>query len=241
MKEQLSFEKILSWFGTFTPQLKFKLMMIKRRTSLEDFENKTKEIMSLFRSYLSLLERQSPGAERARWLFRQMDLEIASMKGQKFSCGEGCSACCRVFPKQITDDEADLLIEEIANGAPVDLVELNRQYQAMKSSEPSARQSLGGAKCVFLDDKNGSCQVYTSRPAVCRKYNVVSPSEECSKADGQVVPHIELTLELLTSAALSVSNNKFDFMPIKLGERLEAISEKGAPQESSLENPISHA
>ncbi|MES2857019.1 MAG: YkgJ family cysteine cluster protein, partial [Bdellovibrionota bacterium] len=75
------------------------------------------------------------------------------------------------------------------------------------------------APCVFLSE-DGRCGVYSARPAVCRKYHVVSPKENCGSDTLPVIPKIDLVPELIASAALSLPDNKIGFMNDLLNERI---------------------
>lgn len=206
----ISFEQILSWFGTFTPQLKFKLMALRRETSTNGFESVMRESMFVFRTVLHDLSRQPKGAARASRAHAYLDAEYATRPVRNVSCGVGCGACCRTFAKQITEDEADLLAQAIRSGR----VQIDR-----RELESRARDASGAAPCIFLDEKN-QCRVYGIRPIVCRKYHVTSPAPNCSAPGATVTPHIELMPELIASASLSLTDNKIGFMAPLLVERL---------------------
>ncbi|MES2962693.1 MAG: YkgJ family cysteine cluster protein [Bdellovibrionota bacterium] len=207
----VSFERIMSWFGTFTPQLKFKLMALRREATTEQFEYAMRESMFVFRSVLHDLSKQPKGAERAAFAHAYLDAEYAARPVTKASCAAGCSACCRSFPKQVTADEADLLARAVNSGrVEIDRAELRRQ----------AGDKTGSAPCVFLSG-DGRCKVYDLRPVVCRKYYVTSPQVNCEDKDANVTPHIDLMPELIASASLSLPDNEIGFMAKLLAERIE--------------------
>lgn len=207
----IGFEQILSWFGTFTPQLKFKLMSLRRETSTEGFENVMRESMFVFRSILHDLSREPKGPARAARVHRYLDEEYKARPVKNAACGSGCAACCRGFAKQVTEDEADLLADAVLSGrVEIDRAELHKQ----------AGEATGAAPCVFLGE-GGRCRVYDLRPVACRKYYVTSPAENCGTPGALVTPHIDLMPELIASASLSLTDNKIGFMSSLLAERLE--------------------
>ncbi len=208
----VSFEQILSWFGTFTPQLKFKLMALRRESSTEGFENVMRESMFVFRSVLLDLSRQPKGAGRAKLAHAYLDGEYSARPVKNASCASGCSACCRSFPKQISEDDADLLAAAVNEGrVEIDRAELERQAGA----------AGGAAPCLFLSADN-KCRVYDIRPVVCRKYHVTSPRENCETDGAQVNPQIDLMPELIASASLSLPDNGIGFMAAMLNDRVKS-------------------
>jgi Fe-S-cluster containining protein len=207
-----SFEQILGWFGRFTPQFKFHLMGLHRKTSPSEFDLAIKEAMTAFRTYLSFFGKFSKGAERARAVHQLLEQEAKDSPVVGATCAAGCSACCH-FPKQITSDEGDLLIEVI------------RDLRLNISKDYLARQKVNDAKasaCVFLNDKK-MCGVYEARPAACRKYFVFTPKENCESQTTRVIPYIDPMPEIITSAALSLPDNPFDFMADVLLEKLDEV------------------
>lgn len=219
--ESLSFEHLLSWFGRFTPQLKFRLMGLRRQLTLSEFDLFIRETLTVFRALLIELGRSPRGPERARKTYAMIEQEYKASPPKDVSCAAGCGACCRQFPKQITDDEADLLAELVRSGvARIDRNALRQQAQDLASKDASVRERGSHSPCLFLgpDEK---CGIYNDRPAVCRKYHVTSPKENCDRDSNQgVVPHIDLMPELIVSAAISLPDNELDFMPIQLAKRL---------------------
>lgn len=207
----VSFEQILSWFGTFTPQLKFKLMALRRESTPQGFDNVMRESMFVFRTILHDFSREAKGAARAARVHRYLDAEYSARPVTNASCGSGCAACCRGFAKQVTEDEADLLADAVKSGrVEIDRNELRRQ----------AHETTGAAPCVFLGT-DGRCRVYDLRPVACRKYHVTSPAENCATEGALVTPHIDLMPELIASASLSLTDNKIGFMSHLLAERLD--------------------
>ena len=205
-----SFEQLLDWFGRFTPQFKFRLQGFRRELDTKSFDAFVRDTLAVFRAVIVDLARVPKGPARARRVYALVDAEFQASPPTGVSCASGCSACCRSFPKQITDDEADLLAELIATRkVVVDTDELLRQSQASDQKAP----------CVFLDGA-GRCSVYSDRPAVCRKYHVTSPRRSCESETESVIPRIDLMPELIVSAAMSLPDNKIDMMAKQLAVRL---------------------
>ncbi len=215
-----SFEQLLGWFGRFTPQFKFRLQSLRRQLTADQFDNFVRESLSVFRAMMVELARVPKGPERARKVYQLIDQEFRATPPTGISCAAGCGACCRSFPKQITDDEADLLSSLVKSGeAAIDREELTRQVEALNSNDPVLRKSAEGAPCIFLGADN-KCGVYADRPGVCRKYHVTSPASQCSTEGQGVVPRIDLMPELIVSASMSLPDNGIGFMPVKINERL---------------------
>ncbi len=198
----LSFEQLLGWMGRFTPQFKFRLMTFRRVLPHAQFDSLVRDSLGVFRRVMVELARTPKGIDRARRVYAMIDQEFQATPPKNVSCGEGCGACCR-FPKQITDDEADLLASLVLAG------------QAM--IHPASLEKGG---CPFLDGEN-RCSVYNDRPSTCRKYHVTSPRESCASDDGTVVPHIELMPEIIVSAAMSLPDNDIGMMNDQLARRLQ--------------------
>ncbi|MES2857232.1 MAG: hypothetical protein V4692_15290, partial [Bdellovibrionota bacterium] len=129
-----SFEHILSWFGKFTPQFKFKLMALRRETTLEQFDSIMNETMTLFRAFVFDLSTQPKGSLRALRVFEMMDAEGSANPVGAVSCAAGCGACCKTFAKQITSDEADLLSELVISGK----VEIDTRLLAKQAKDAKA-------------------------------------------------------------------------------------------------------
>lgn len=218
---QVSFEHMLGWFGRFTPQFKLRLMMLRRQMSAEDFDNRMREIFALYRMYFIAFASVRPGAARAKEAFSLMDEEIAMIDKTNIKCGKGCAACCRLFPKQITADEAAVLAEAIHNGdVQIDITGL----------EP------GTKACLFLSDE-GSCKVYSIRPGVCRKTHVTSSPAECEKIEGNVVPQIDLMPEMILSALMSLPDASIGSMPEMVSAALKALQADHSVKEIRFQLP----
>ena len=212
-----SFEQILGWFGRFTPQFKFRLLVVRRTLDAITFDALIRQTLDVFRMLMLDLGKFPKGPERARRVFALIDAEFQAAPPQGISCAAGCAACCKSFPKQITDDEADLLALLVNTGA----VQINRELlneQVQKLSDPARKPE--GEKCIFLgtDDR---CSVYSDRPGTCRKYHVTSPRQACESENDGVVPYIELMPELIVSASMSLPDNGIGYLPKQVAARLK--------------------
>jgi Fe-S-cluster containining protein len=221
-KQQLGFEQIMSWFGQFTPQLKFQLMFINKHSSFSHFEKTARDVIGMFRLCLFDLARIPKGADRALRSFQLMDNAKTPLaeNAAQISCSRGCSACCRMFPKQITSDEADLLLESIEDGLPIDYLELQEQAESLENLALDLRTAASHTSCIFLDAAGKSCRVYSVRPGTCRKYHVSSPAENCETVSTETTPVIDLNSEIVMSAAMSLPDNQLDWMPLQIWRRL---------------------
>jgi Fe-S-cluster containining protein len=216
-----SFEQILGWFGKFTPQFKFQLLATRRALDSATFDSLIRETLSVFRMLLTDLARFPKGPERARRVFALIDGEYKVSPPQAVSCAAGCASCCKSFPKQITNDEADLLALLVNTGAAqIDRAILDEQVRNLTSSDPSRKTSGAKSVCVFLGEGD-RCSIYADRPGVCRKYHVVSPPSACESESDGVIPQIELMPELIVSAAMSLPDNGIGLMPLQIASRLK--------------------
>ena len=148
-----------------------------------------------------------PGKTQARALHERLDgalrafLEARPDLAGAVRCGKGCAHCCRVFVG-ITEDEAELLAEEVKAGrARPDpaRMEIQRHWTAPSDFATHPREETA---CVFLRE-DGSCGVYTDRPSACRALLVASDPEGCRDAgtSSRVLALINPRAEGLVSAA----------------------------------------
>ena len=217
-KTQFSFESLLSWAGKFTPQFKFKMSSARRQLEPDAFDTFVRDTLQVFRQVLCHLAALPPGGARARATFALMD--ASNDAPDTVSCGVGCNACCRMFAKEVTNDEADLLASLVKSGeVSIDIEAVRTDARALESSDPDVRRAAQHAACPFLDEEGG-CKVYAARPSVCRKYYSLSPRESCATQDAPVVPHISLMPELIASAAMTLPGNDTGLLQSQLVKRL---------------------
>lgn len=105
----------------------------------------------------------------AKNLFGQSGLSLQIL------CSKGCSDCCS---QQVTvsSSEAELLLN---SGVNIDRAQLKKQYQ-LTTDNWTDKLSEDEGKCVFLNRADGSCQVWSHRPANCRNYFVMGSNQHCS-------------------------------------------------------------
>lgn len=131
-------------------------------------------VVFFHRKYLGM-----DGPKRVHEFHRDVD-EIISKNlfgqaGHEIICSKGCSNCCsqQVF---VTQSEARILAKHMTEDKVANVLKqsgLTDVTWTQNLSEPEAR-------CVFLDIKDGSCQVWSQRPANCRNYFVTGTNEFCS-------------------------------------------------------------
>lgn len=139
------------------------------------------------------LQKISSPLERARFVHHVVDdynREVfAHPLVQKFlPCQVGCSGCCHT-QVGITEDEAELLIENINEGLKIDYAILHNQVKAGNNPEDFYQLSYENRKCIFLGTDN-SCQVYNDRPSVCRTNAVLGNASQCYPHVGEGEPQI---------------------------------------------------
>jgi uncharacterized protein len=211
-------DQALSWIGDFTPQFKHYVRKLQERLPKEEFEKSMKEFLSVYSSVILALSKLPKGAERAQMAQDLIESEVSEGKPSDVSCSRGCAACCKTYPKQILEDEADQLAELIRAGEiKVDIEEIERQAQSLARAK--AGQGTFQDHCVFLG-KDNACSIYKHRPTVCRKYFVTSPAEACGSPGAPVALWISPMAEVIVSAAMGLSDNRRGFMIELLAERL---------------------
>jgi Fe-S-cluster containining protein len=97
-------------------------------------------------------------------------------------CKSGCSACCHT-QVSVTRDEAELLVQRIADGVEINIGHLILQAQAGDNASDFYKLDYKERACIFLDE-NGACKVYNDRPSVCRTNAVLGEASQCMTNDG---------------------------------------------------------
>ncbi len=164
------------------------------------------------------------------------------------SCKKGCAACCdQLVPISIPEA---FMIHDLVSAMPEPrqeevltrivaaeevLEELSIDaFSLSNTGDQSVRQLLvqyhrSGTKCAFLE--NGSCSIYTSRPAACREYLVSSPAENCAKIGEVVVTRIPISIRMghaLSGVAARVLGNEPMLLPLSFAVNwAEANEEMG--------------
>lgn len=104
-------------------------------------------------------------------------------------CHKGCSHCCHMVVT-ITDFEAVYIKQHLENNwSKKQRSNLCNKVYKLKSDYPEifnpnfiVSENLNKLRipCIFLEDN--CCSIYSVRPAICRTYISLSPSEICYKA-----------------------------------------------------------
>jgi len=153
-------------------------------------------------------------------VYTVIDELMAEMaKEQKLSCRKGCAFCCKMNV-DVSPLEIDLIIDYCKqNDIPID-----QEYLKLQSSIP--KHELGFtpmlSACTFLSKEN-TCTIYPVRPIACRKYVVITPSEQCNMMkypDAEIGAWVDLNAEILASAVNSLQNADVDSLPKMLLKKL---------------------
>lgn len=99
--------------------------------------------------------------------------------GHEIICSKGCSSCCSQ-PVMVTQSEANLLMETARlKSVGIDWDKIEKQKDLNMESWTTSLQEAE-ARCVFLENTSGACQVWENRPANCRNYFVTGSNAHCS-------------------------------------------------------------
>lgn len=139
-------------------------------------------------------EKPAKGARRLLPLFEQhlAPLQLHIEATGQASCKRGCSHCCYNLAGS-TLTEGVLIADYLTNTWPKERIEqvkkgCNEQLQTIdrlhkeNTDFTTAQHGYLSEKhpCVFLNVKNGDCNIYRVRPIACRTYYVQTPPENCS-------------------------------------------------------------
>jgi Fe-S-cluster containining protein len=167
-------------------------------------------------------------SDRARFAHDQVDYHLSKLFEEHkatslVSCKAGCTACCHT-QVSVTSDEAQLLIEVIANeGIEIDLDRLRKQAETENDGQAYLKVPYGERRCVFLGDDN-RCRVYSDRPSVCRTNYTFSPPEDCETKDGKekqqrLLKTVEADMVIAASFSVSPDAGALPFMLTKALKR----------------------
>ena len=148
------------------------------------------------------------------------------------SCG---AKCCRSLPPVLTDEEVEFFKREFGNEVVSEEIRNDITISVLSKKE-------GSQSCIFLNDKNNQCTIYSDRPLNCQFFPVlprIKPnyrsllSEHSSSSNLQLPNFIELRIWFcpLTDAyedqLLASSSSQASLLPanvlIDLNEKLEAV------------------
>lgn len=173
----------------------------------------------------------------AKFVHHAIDLHVTNEKAPTTSCKKGCSHCCQqmVF---VTDDEAELLYEELNNQSN-GVIPHSKMVYLQEQAKYNAgdvfdfwRLPKEKSSCVFLSEED-TCTVYENRPAACRLFSVTSDPKMCSKEEtlkggGLVDRSFSLSGELWASAALGVQKEANKTLPAALLEQIDKNQKKNS-------------
>ena len=207
----------LDFIRVVTPQLKIMMAHHQQHLSLPEYQNLLNDVRGIYQKFYSVLAGFHPGAERARAAHRLITPPIEQTTIAP-TCSKGCGACCHL-EVEITVDEAALLAEEVNAGFKIDQARLAKQASRERKGSEWLRGVHSENRCVFLGDDQ-ACQVYQSRPSICRKHIVASDPNDCMKMDKQPTPILIPIAEIVLSATLSQPGNTFSSLSKGLTEAL---------------------
>lgn len=194
------------------------------------------EFMSITQTVVDHLNKIKSSLERARFVHNMVDeynKEVFAhpLLKQFVPCKSGCSACCHT-QVSVTDDEADLLADNIANGVEINPERL--EIQAAAGNETSAFYKIPyqDRKCVFLDEK-GACKVYKDRPSVCRTNAVVGEASQCATDAGpqgaiRLVKTLKSDMTIVGSFAVATTSGSLPMMLSKVLKEKNAAENIGS-------------
>ena len=137
-------------------------------------------------------------------LYNILDVHIKKMKlPEATACGQGCSFCChdRIL---ITPPEVDFIKTQ--------KYEFNQERKKLQEESDFWSLKFADRACIFL--KEGKCTIYSTRPLVCRNFNVAASA----------VPEIDCIVENGRTAKMNqnVSTDLTHALELVVYERLDA-------------------
>lgn len=140
------------------------------------------EFLKITETMITHLNKIKSSLERARFVHNVVDeynQKVFShpILKELMPCKAGCTGCCHT-QVSVTEDEAELLAHNIANGVEINYKLLENQAAVGNDSDAFFAIAYSDRKCVFLDE-NGACKVYKDRPSVCRTNAVVGDAAQC--------------------------------------------------------------
>lgn len=153
------------------------------------------EFLKITETMILHLNKIKSSLERARFFHNVVDeynTKVFShpIVKELMPCKSGCTGCCHT-QVSVTEDEAELLFENISNGVEIDFNSLEKQARAGNDATEFFVISYNERRCVFLDEQ-GACKVYKDRPAVCRTNAVIGDEAQCDTSINAEVTSIRL-------------------------------------------------
>jgi len=213
-------EDFLGFIAKPTPQLRATLEHQQSLLPRHEFKELLAWVSSAFDKYTAKLLDFQPGVARGTAMHQMMDRELKAAADLPISCRAGCSGCCH-YEVEVTEDEAEILKMIVQEGYPVDRERLSEQAARQRQGVEWQRLGHQQNRCVFLG-ATGGCNIYESRPAICRKHLVTSPASACLTAGAPVAPVQVLMAEILLSAAASIEGTATGSLPRMLHSALQA-------------------
>lgn len=177
-----------------------------------DFERFYASLVERFEELQVELRSKIDGAQRVAWVHARMDEAIESARPFSESCRVGCSGCCHL-KVEITEEEAEVLVLVVeATGGLMDAGRLEAQARLLRAGKEWGKEPGAPDACAFLSEDQ-RCRVYAARPMACRRLLVRSQPELCWDPRGEVQPVEILEVELVMSAALSLSGSRVGALP----------------------------
>ena len=210
------------------------------------------EFLKITETMILHLKKIKNSLERARFLHNVVDeynTKVFShpLLKELMPCRAGCSGCCHT-QVSVTEDEAELLADNILNGVEIDFKALDSQASVGNESSAFFAIAFNERRCVFLDEK-GSCKVYKDRPSVCRTNAVVGDAAQCDTSQGDKVSSIRLVktheadMAIIGAFALAETSGTLPVMLAKVlkskNANVNITKVKNAFERITVKKPIS--
>jgi Fe-S-cluster containining protein len=190
------------------------------------------EFLKITQTMMTHLNKIKSSLERARFVHNVVDeynKEVFSHPLLKtmMPCKAGCSGCCHT-QVSVTEDEAELLAHNIANGVEIDFEKLAKQAVAGNDAGEFFKMPYKERGCVFLD-ATGACKVYKDRPSVCRTNAVMGDATQCDTSGKNTIGALRLVktekadMAIVGSFAVATESGT---LPVMLSKVLKEKSAK---------------
>ncbi|MCQ6274710.1 YkgJ family cysteine cluster protein [Bacillus sp. V3B] len=139
--------------------------------------------------------------------------EGTSIIGNQSSCTKGCSSCCYQLV-EITESEYELIKSNIKESYDEFKENLATANKYTPTIYPSGKTELDRhfgkmTPCPFLDENQGMCRIYSSRPLNCRTHFVFNDPKDCSIPGGVTKEFSSHLYGTQVSILLEHINDKF--------------------------------
>lgn len=103
----------------------------------------------------------------------KIDARVQSIRAERdwWPCQRGCSFCCRhlAHPPELSAAEWERVDAAVSSLPDAVRVTVKQRINALM--QQITEQTLGSAVvCPYLDEQEGACLIYDSRPIACRTY-----------------------------------------------------------------------